>query len=248
MNNKASMLLGLFLFSVANVRGQSVQPILIHRYEKGYSSHSLEDNAAYLADSAGNGGGVAVRVCSQKRLPVALSIAAADPFTVSTILKADYGYTLERIVFLRSADCLGSNPKIAATELWAVPKGAALPASVESVKASQARSEPVGKQGLSAEGARDYRAAVQELTAQLNAKPHATGVVLGYYYNRPTPTMERRLREVRRLLERSGLPQERYCVRLAAWTGERLVDPPDPEPKYPSLFVVEVARVKGARK
>jgi hypothetical protein len=240
MNKKALIFLGLFFFSATDMRGQSVRPILIHRYEKGYGSHSLEDNVAYLVDSAGAGGRVAVRVCSQKRLPIALSIAAANPFVISTILKVDYSYLPERILYLRSDSCLGSDPMAAATELWAVPSGAVLPASVESVGANQARLESVGKKDLSAEGVRNYRTAVQELTAKLNAKPDATAVVLGYYYNKPHPMMAQRLREVQKLLKQNGLSQGRYFVRLAAWNGERSVDPLEPEPKYPSLFVVEV--------
>jgi hypothetical protein len=190
---------------------------------------------------------VAVRVCSKESMPVALSTAAMNPFSIAKWLNDVYNHPPERILFLRSEDCLGSNPKVAATELWTVPKGAALPASVESLKASQVRLEAVGKKDLSAEGARGYKTAVQELTAKLKAKPGATGVVLGYYYKQPSSVMKRRLRAVRELLGQSGLPQDRYCVRLAAWTGERSVDPPDPEPKYPSLFVVEIARDSARR-
>ncbi len=246
MHEKVLLLLCLFFLSAADVCGQSIQPSLIHRYEKGYSLHSLEDNAAYLADSAGSDGAVVVRVCSKERMPLALSLAAADPLIVATILKVDYDFTPERVLFLRSEDCLGSDLAVAATELWAVPEGAVLPTSVESVRSDQVRLESIGTKDELGKGARDYQAATRKLIAELHEKPDAAGVVLGYYYKKPSPVMERRLREVRKLLEQSGLPQDRYCVRLAAWTGERSVDPPDPEPKYPSLFVVEVARAKDS--
>jgi len=64
-------------------------------------------------------------------MPLALSIAAMNPFIVARALNQGYNFSLERILFLRSEDCLGSDPAVAATELWAVPKGAALPPFVE---------------------------------------------------------------------------------------------------------------------
>jgi hypothetical protein len=188
---------------------------------------------------------LAMRVCTKEPMVLALSIAAMNPFKVAKWMHDVYNYPSERVVFLRSEDCLGSNPRVAATELWAVPTGAALPASVESIKSSQAHLETVGTKDLSPEGTHSYRAAAQELTAKLNAKPGAVGVVLGYYYKRPSPIMERRLREVCRLLEQNGLPQDRYFVRLAEWTGEYGHD--DPEPQYPSLLIVEVARDSARR-
>lgn len=50
--------------------------------------------------------------------------------------------------------------------------------------------------------------------------------------------MRRRLREVKALLSKSGLPQHRYFVRLTPWTGEQAVAPPEPEPRYPSYSIV----------
>ena len=53
--------------------------------------------------------------------------------------------------------------------------------------------------------------------------------------------MQRRIREVSALLERSGLPQTRYSVRLVPWPGEWSVGPPAPEPVFPTFFIVEVS-------
>jgi hypothetical protein len=90
--------------------------------------------------------------------------------------------------------------------------------------------------------ARSYQAALQKLSAKLRANPGAVGVVVGYYYKQPSLMMKRRLRGVQKMLERSGLSPERYFVRLAPWTGEQAIDPSDPEPKYPRLFVMEIAK------
>jgi hypothetical protein len=240
MNIKVLLLLGLSFLSIADLQ-QGTQPVLIKRYEKGYSLHSLEDNAAYVVDSAGRGGRVVVRVCSKERLPFALSMAAADPFVISTILTVDYHLTPERILYVRSEDCLGPEPDVAATELWAIPDGASLPPSVESIRSSQVRSETIGT-AATAEGTANYRAAVAELIKKLRVKPEAVGIVLGYYYRRPNTSMQRRLRDVRDLLEQSGLSQDRYRIRLMPWNSERSIDPPEPEPKYPSLFIIVVRR------
>ena len=88
--------------------------------------------------------------------------------------------------------------------------------------------------------------ALQKLSARLRANPDAVGIVLGYYYKQPSRLMKLRLHEVQRTLKAAGLSEDRYSVRLAPWTGEYGDD--DPEPRYPSLFVVEVAKANSARK
>lgn len=215
---------------------------LVHRCEEGCSGYDsiMERTLDLTQEGVVPAVTIAVRVCSKEPMPLALSIAAMNPFKVAKWMNDVYNYPSEHVVFLRSEACLGSNLRVAATELWIVPKGAALPASVESIKSSQAHLETVSTKGLLSKGERRYRAATQELIAKLNAKPGAVGVILGYYYKQPRPIMERRLREVCRLLAQSGLPQDRYFVRLTEWTGE--YDDDDPEPQYPSLFVIDVTK------
>lgn len=241
-----ALVIGLFLSSNAPLSIQeSIQSAatLVHRYERACGSSCLQELAIDLGGvhATKPDDTVVVRFCSKESLPMALTTAAASPGYLISILTGSYGYTQERILFLRSEDCLGPDPAVAATEFWAVPNGAALPPSVESIRSSQVRSETVGMEATSTEGTRNYRSAAQELAAKLRARPEAVGIVLGYYYRRPNAAMQRRLREVRTILEQSGLPQERYRVRLMRWTGERSVDPPETEPMYPSLFIVEVA-------
>lgn len=91
-------------------------------------------------------------------------------------------------------------------------------------------------------GVRDYRRSLQKLIRQLRARPTAVGVVLGYFLNHPSEALQRRLREVSRTLERSGLPAERYLVRTMIWNDEVSTYPPDEEPSYPSFFTVEVMK------
>jgi len=221
---------------------------LVHRYERRCGYSCAQELAIDLGGVYGKNPSdtVAVRFCSKEPLPVALSTSAADYAYVITILQGSYGYTPERILFLRAEDCIGSEKTVVATEFWAIPNGAALPASVESIRSGQARIDPLGMEGLMG-SARSYRAALQKLLTKLLNKPGAVGVVVGYYYKQPSLVMKRRLREVQKMLERSGLPPERYFVRLAPWTGEQAIDPSDPEPKYPRVFVVEIAKDNARR-
>lgn len=253
MKQILALITGLLLSSSSLFLSQeSVRPAakLVHRYERACGYSCLQELAIDLGGVHANKNDdtVAVRFCSKESLAVALSTAAASPEYVISILIGSYGYTRERILFLRSEDCLGSDMKVAATEFWAIPKGAALPASVESFKSSQVQIDFLEAKGM-IESGRKYKAALQKLPDRLRNAPDAVGVVVGYYYKNPSPAIKQRLREVEKLLEQSGLPKNRYFVRLAPWTGERSVDPPAPEPKYPSVFVVELPSARGnARK
>jgi len=248
---QALLIIGL-LFSSSGSLGQGGKPeaVQVRRYERTGSGFDAITEANYeLTRIATKPDDVAViRLCSREPMALALSIAAMNPFTVARALNQGYNFVLERILFLRSEDCLGSDSAVAATELWAVPKGAALPTSVESINASQARLQTVGATNLLAEGTRNYRLAVKELTTKVRAAPDAIGVVVGYYFKQPSLEMKRRVREAQKMLEQSGLPHDRYSVRLMPWPGARSIDPPEPEPKYPSVLVVEVMKDRDARR
>lgn len=252
MKKVTSVMVGL-VFSAGVLLGQgNPQPEakLVKRCESGCSGSSavMEATIDLLHYFAKPPDTVAIRVCTKEPMPVALSVAATDPIYVTRWLAKVHNYPSERVVFLRSEDCIGNDPQVAATELWAIAKGAVLPASVESVRANRVESEPIGaNKNTATKGASNYRAAAQKLIAELRVRPDAVGIVLGYYYKRPTSIMQRRLREVRRLFAQSGLPQERYFVRLASWNGEYGIDPPDPEPRYPSVSIVEVTRDSARR-
>lgn len=246
---QALLIVGLLLSSGVSLgQGSKPEAVQVRRYERTGSGFDAITEANYeLTRIAAKPDDVAVvRVCSREPMPLALSIAAMNPFTVARALNQGYNFALERVLFLRSEDCLGSDSAVAATELWAVPKGAAMPVFVDSIKSSQARLETVGTKNLLAEGTRNYRLAVQRLTTKVRASPEATGVVVGYYFKQPSPELKRRVGEAQKMLKQSGLPRHRYSVRLMPWPGERSIDPPEPEPKYPSVFVVEVAKAKDS--
>ena len=96
-------------------------------------------------------------------------------------------------------------------------------------------------------GVRDYRTAIGKLIKNLRANPESEGVVFGYFLERPGRKLQRRLREVTKTLEQSGLPANRYLVRPMRWNDEVSTSPPDAEPQYPIVYIIEVVRDTAQR-
>lgn len=219
---------------------------LFKRYDAGAAYNRVTEDVLTLSLSvkAKERAKVAVRVCSEELLPFALATAGADPFHIADLLTGGYGYTAEGVIFLRSEDCLSEKePLRPVTEIWTAPEGASLPSNVEALKSNEAKLVSLGKRPAN-RGVRDYRSAIGELIKNLRANPTSRGVVFGYFLKRPSAELQLRLHEVTKLLEQSGLPQDRYLVRPMAWNDEVSTYPPDSEPRYPSVFVVKVAKAK----
>jgi hypothetical protein len=88
---------------------------------------------------------------------------------------------------------------------------------------------------------------VLKLVDGLKETPKSIGVIVGYYLERPSGMLRRRLKEARALLQHSGLPPNRYMVRQQAWYDEVSVNPPDTEPQYPDVFLVEMTGAGNAK-
>lgn len=180
-----------------------------------------------------------LRVCSKQPMPLALASANMRPHIYADFIERNQGIPRDRILFLRSEDCLSLNPGIVATELWSVPKGAELPSHLEEIKSCQYQFRFLGTKPKGAgefEGAIDYRNALSQLIAGLRADPNTIGVVWGYYLMHPSRAMNRRMAEVKKVMVQSGLPENRYQVKV-----ESQYDPEEkPNPKYPSVFLVKV--------
>jgi hypothetical protein len=217
-----------------------VSATLFKRYEDGAAPNRLNEDVLTLSleRQSKDRTRIGVRVCSKEPMPVALMTASADPIYIAERLVAAFAYLPERVVFLRSEDCVSSKwPKESVTEVWMVPDGAAFPAHVEAAAAGDVKRTALGKQKVN-RGVQDYRDAVQKLIRDLRQKPAATGVVFGYFLKRPSRLLEQRLREVTRTLKQSGLPRDRYLVRTIYWNDE--ASDADKEPAYPTIFLVEI--------
>jgi len=214
---------------------------LVHRYESGCGYSCNQELAIDVGGVYGDQPNdiVAIRFCSKLPMSKAYAIAASPSGYVNEILIGNYHYTPNRILFLRSEDCIGSNLATAATEYWVVPKGIELPPFVESIKSCQIVSDSLGTEEFLS-GERNYKSELSKLVRKLRENPNAVGVALGYYIERPSSILKKRLLESQRFLERSGLPRNRYLIHLMGWTGEYSAEPPEPKPKYPNIFTVEV--------
>lgn len=237
------LMLGLVLSFGTVVCGQvSTNPNakLVRRIELAGSSYDTTSEIGIdLGDVHAHGSGdrVAVRACSKQPMLMALATSAASPKGVARYLIDFYGYSPERVIFLRSEKCLGSNSLVAATEFWAIPQGAAPPPSVEAVKSCQVLIDPLGVQGFS-EKRQAYEVALQKVPLILREKPNAIAVVLGYYFNKPGRVMKRRLDEAGKFLAQSGLRRDRYFIQLMPWTGEYSLS--YPKPRNPTVLILEM--------
>src|SRR6266550_4366278 len=71
---------------------------LFKRYDPGAAYNRITEDVLTLSLS----------VCAKEPLPFALATAGANPFHVAELLIGGYGYTAERVIFLRSEDCLSA--------------------------------------------------------------------------------------------------------------------------------------------
>jgi hypothetical protein len=235
----------LLLVSSVPVLGQSnvIQvPKRTERYEGGAGYNEITEAAFRLTGlDPKQRERVVIRVCSKEPIIRAMANAPASPFEIADRVSG-YAYLPEKVMFLRSAQCLSTKtPWITATEIWAIPEGASLPSFEESLTSNQVRLVRLGKlPAPSNRGVRDYKPAVRDLIENLRRNPQNVGVVFGYFLEHPSPALRRRIREVTTSLEQSGLLRKRYLVRLTYWPDEVSAYPPDSEPQYPSVFLVEL--------
>src|SRR5438105_4472484 len=127
--------LGLTLFPSALIPIRpNIQPRaeLVRRFYRSGDFIAVAQEAALDLKSHASGPDdmVAIRICSRSPMPLALSKSGISPFYMLPYLE-HYGFTPDRISFLRSEDCLNDDHTITATEFWAVPKGATPPSSSE---------------------------------------------------------------------------------------------------------------------
>ena len=226
----------LLLFAATASLAQTSQPSLFKRYENGASYHRITENMVTLtiAVKPADRAKIAIRVCSKQHLLIALATAKADPFRLAELLVGAYSYLPQHVIFVRSENCLGNDPSI--VELWTLAEDSSFPEHLEARLSSRIRRSTLGMNHVN-RGVRDYAPATRELIKNLHANPQARGVVIGYYFKRPSMALKRSLRVVKSLFQRSGLPPDRYLIHSMYWYDE--YSESEGEPPYPRVFLLE---------
>lgn len=235
--------------SVSALTQEAQRPVAVpsrRLVTRGELHHPLSEIHLDIEESAGKPEDVvAMRICSDEPLPVALFISVVNPawigqsFVEGSITGRLF-FAPERVLILRSADCPVDDPPHVPVEFWGVPKGAALPPSVESIKLCQAKLEVVAS-SETVKSSRAYRAALNALAVKLSANPELIGVIRGEYNFRPSGSLKRALKESERFLDRTGVSRQRFFVRLKL-SANYNPEYPKPEPKFPDIFAVRIAQ------
>lgn len=207
--------------------------------------HELTEIRLDIEESAGKPGDmVAMRICSKEPLAVSMFTSVVSPLGVGEGFVRGFNirvsFAPEHVLILRSPQCPVTQAPYVPIEFWGVPKGAALPAAVESLKLCQVTYEAVGSREA-VKSPRAYRAALKALAVKLSANAESFGVILGEYNLRPSASLKRALKETGRFLERSGVPRRRFFVRLkpAAYYDPEFSGA---EPKFPDILAVRIAQ------
>lgn len=192
---------------------------------------------------------VAVRVCSDEPLPVALSMAKGLPF-VTTVKLEKMGIPKSRIYYLRqSRGCRVRPNDYALTEYWLIPKNAEFPEFDEAAGASRlsgyqltnadylAKEEWFEVQELEQLTAQSYRMVLNRVLKQLKQNRSAVAIIrVPYYRLSPTVELKLRVRQTLDYLKVNGIANHRVYVRRI-YSGSRQPSP-NYEPKYPDIFLV----------
>lgn len=217
--------------------------VLVRRFEmSGSSADTMMESALDVAFAINNRlpEKAVVRLCSKRPIPIAIATAAADPLSFARSMHSR-ALPFDRIIISRSEECLGKAETTTATELWAVPSGGSLPPGVESIKSCQIKlqyikSEPKNKKEMLFVGTYDHKKSIEKLISELNKNPNATGIVIGYYLKGPKRILKIKLQEAKRMLAKSGLPEDRYFLHLMPWPGF----PESLKPEYLSVAIIDI--------
>lgn len=192
---------------------------------------------------------IAVRVCSDDPLPVALSMARGLPF-VTTVKLEKLGIPKSRIYYLRqSRGCRMWPNNYALTEYWLIPSNAEFPEFDEAARASSISGYQLTNADSLTKGEwfegdtlgqvtpQSYKLVLDKVLKHLKQNKSAVAIIrVPYYRLSPTVDLKTRRRQTLDYLKVNGIASHRVYVRRI-YSGSR---PPfrSDEPKYPDIFLV----------
>jgi hypothetical protein len=193
---------------------------------------------------------LAVRVCSNDPLPVALAMANAAPFLAALKLEKR-GIPKSSIYYLRNRNCKPVLNNYVSTDFWLVPKNAEFPEYIEVRRASNLSAYELTRAGALADNPpvevrsyelnkltpQSYKDVLQRMVDLMKANKGAVAVIQVPYYKRSSaPELNKRVDDTLEYLKANGILTHRIYIRKI-YSG---VTAPSPEdvPKYPDIMVV----------
>lgn len=225
---------------------KSENPYFVKRFEiGGSSSDSMWEYGYDISVSMAKitSDRLIIRLCSKETLPIAISTAAVEPLTLTNFLSSSKGkpsISSERIFVDRSETCGGRLTSNTATELWLIDGKNHLPNSKEEIKICQfqmqeLKSRKDNKKEVNV-GTYSHELALKKLVSLLKKDSEAVGIIIGYYAYNPTIQIRTKLKFAERFLKKSGLPANKYEIRMMRWTGIPDIE----EPQYLSVRTIKI--------
>lgn len=192
---------------------------------------------------------LAVRVCSNEPLPIALALSAGAAFVTTSRLQG-FGIPKSNMYYLRYNNCRVRSHNYGATEYWFVPKNAEFPAFVEARRVSHISGyemthagfvgtrEPFDPRSAQSEKLNPelYEQTLQRISKLLkDNKGAVTIIILPQYKLAPTAELNKRVGYTLNYLTQRGVARHRILIKKI-YPG--YVIESGNEPRYPDISVV----------
>lgn len=230
----------LFMFSTvaAQTDSKTIETKIFIRYDKPVGEYRIGEDLVGLTEIK-NKENIAVRICSNQTFPEAILKAKADPFLIVEKLTNDFAFLPEKTYFLLSKDCITDGQK-EAVEIWLISNKLDYPTNEKVINSTQVILSPVGK-NISNRGMTDYKNASKELLKKLQSNAAFCGVIKGYYLNKPSNLLKKRVKEIEALFKKNNISNDRYKLLFEPWSDEISISPKDREPVYPNIYLLTIS-------
>ena len=201
----------------------------------------LREIASDFASAANYGNQLAIRLCSNERFEIAIAKATGNIFTVFGELKEISKINSDEVTLLLSDDCLQNEvPKQVATDFLILSDGSQ-PPYIERTNLKNVCVTRIGIVPISREMEKDYpKEAFNDFVKQLQQKPNAYGVVIGFYNRKPSKILKNKVQKIDDKLRKFPDLKDRYTTDIVSY-GYYDSDW-NFEPKKPVFYIVEVKK------
>jgi hypothetical protein len=254
---KAGLLLILLLVVSPRLEGTAFQSErwtkLLGRCVGNCSYHELTEEISFALADVARSGRITIRLCSSERSEIAVAKASTNLTMMVETLKELHKVDVNDVLLLFSRSCGAAKPERKATEFWGIFGGASLPPHEKSIKISELSLGIVRQEngkaymktllsgGEAPENAVTEPQAISKIDVgaqMLSRDPGSYGVVIGFYFKRPTAELKRQVRLAKQELEKDQALRGRFSTHLIPY-GFRYSD--SVEPTEPSLYIIRLS-------